>query len=80
MSISTISTKGQVTLPAQLRRQLGIGPKDNVVIEAEDDAIVIRKAPDFFALKGFLGKALPLEEERNKAARHVARRIAGARP
>jgi AbrB family looped-hinge helix DNA binding protein len=79
MPISAISTKGQVTLPAKFRRKLRIGPNDKVVIEAAEDAIIIRKAPDFFALEGFLGKAVPLAEERQKAARHVARRNTGGR-
>ncbi|MBI4704393.1 MAG: AbrB/MazE/SpoVT family DNA-binding domain-containing protein [Deltaproteobacteria bacterium] len=61
MSVATVSSKGQITLPAGLRRRLGIAPGDRVVIEAAGDAIVVRPAADLFALAGFLGRALPVE-------------------
>lgn len=79
MPISTISLKGQVTLPARLRRKLGIKPHDRVVIETTEDAILIRKASDIFELEGFLGKALPREEERKRMAARVVRRVAGGK-
>jgi len=63
MAFTTVSSKGQITLPVQLRRKLGIRPGDRLQIEAVDDAILIRRAPDFFELEGFLGKALPRSEE-----------------
>ena len=66
MPVSTVSSKGQVTLPAQIRKQFGIGPNDWVTIDTVDDAIVIRRASDLFELKGFLGKPLPEREEREQ--------------
>ena len=66
MAISTISSKGQVTLPARMRRQLKLRPRDAVSIETVDDAIVIRRATGFFEFEGFLGRALPEEIERQR--------------
>ncbi len=43
-------------------------------IEARGDAIVVRKAPDLMALKGFLGKRLPPAEERRKMIDEVVSR------
>ena len=77
MSVSTVSAKGQLTLPAQMRRKLRIQPNDRVTVEVEGDAIVVRLAPDFFALKGFLGKALPAVEERERMRRGVAAHMKG---
>ncbi len=77
MPISTISVKGQITLPARLRRKLGMRPNDRVVIEAVEDAIVIKRATDFFELEGFLGKALPEAEERRKMKRAAAAHTRG---
>jgi len=77
MTISTISAKGQITLPARLRRKLGIKPHGRVTVELADDAIVIRPATDFFALEGFLGKALAAEEERDYARKAAADRSRG---
>jgi AbrB family looped-hinge helix DNA binding protein len=72
MPVSTVSAKGQLTLPAQVRRKLRIQPNDRVTIEVVGDAIVVKRAPDFFALKGFLGKALLAVEERDHMRRGVA--------
>ena len=80
MPISTISTKGQITLPAALRRQLGIKPHDRVVVELENGAIVIKPAPDLFALEGFLGPALSPVEEDNCLDEAVSAHAAGTRP
>jgi AbrB family looped-hinge helix DNA binding protein len=77
MAMSTISTKGQITLPISLRKRLGMKPHDRVLIEGIDDAIVIKRAVDFFALEGFLGKALPEAEERKRMLRAVSRRVEG---
>lgn len=63
MPLCAISSKGQITLPARLRRKVGIAPHDRVLVEAEEDKIVIRPAGDLFSYEGFLGQALSPEEE-----------------
>ena len=76
MPMSTISTKGQITLPAALRRKLGIKAHDRVSVELADNAIVIKPAVDIFEIEGFLGEALPLDVEKKllrKAASAHAR-------
>ena len=75
MSLSTVSSKGQITLPAEARRKVGIHPKDKVLIEVAGDGILIRRAPDFAAFCGFLGKARTAEQERRAMARHLAHRL-----
>jgi AbrB family looped-hinge helix DNA binding protein len=77
MAISTISTKGQITLPVNLRKRLGMKPHDRVLIESTEDAIVIKRVVDFFALEGFLGKALPEAVERKHLLRAVSQRVKG---
>ena len=42
---SKITEKGQVTIPIELRRQLGLQPNDRVGFELEDGAIRIRPLP-----------------------------------
>lgn len=79
MTVSTISTKGQITLPADMRRKLKIKPKDRVVLEMTGDAILIKKVPDFFELEGFLGPAKSFEEERKEMKNAVARHRSGNR-
>lgn len=41
-----VTQKGQVTIPKELRDELGIGAGSEVDFERADDAIVIRKAKD----------------------------------
>jgi AbrB family looped-hinge helix DNA binding protein len=79
MPVSTVSSKGQITLPAQVRKKLRIGPNDRVTIDAVDDTIVIRRAPDLFELKGFLGKGLPERDEREQMQKAVAAHVKGGR-
>ena len=79
MRLAVISAKGQVTLPASFRRKLGMRPRDRVVVELEDKGIVIKPAPDFFQLEGFLGKALPRKEEERRMRKAVAAHVKGAR-
>ena len=43
MAIVKVPEKGQVTLPIELRRQLRIGKDDDLMVEAQGDALKIRK-------------------------------------
>lgn len=40
----TVSERGQITLPAQLRKKLGIAPGSVVRIEEQNGAVVLRPA------------------------------------
>ncbi len=40
---STVSSKGQVTVPAEVRERLGLLPGTPVHFELRDDAVVLRK-------------------------------------
>jgi AbrB family looped-hinge helix DNA binding protein len=46
---SSVSPKGQITLPIEVRRQLGLRPKDKVAIRIEGDDV--RIAPVIFTLE-----------------------------
>jgi AbrB family looped-hinge helix DNA binding protein len=78
MPVSTISVKGQITLPISFRRKLGIKPHDRIVIELEDKAIVVKPAPDLFQFEGVVGKALPREEEERRMRKAVAAHVKGS--
>lgn len=47
-----INTKGQVTIPADIRESLGILPGLNVVIKEISDGVVVSAVPDIFSLRG----------------------------
>ena len=39
--VSSVSPKGQITLPAEVRRQLGVKPKDKVTVTLEDGRVTV---------------------------------------
>ncbi|RLE28676.1 MAG: AbrB/MazE/SpoVT family DNA-binding domain-containing protein [Acidobacteria bacterium] len=40
-----VTSKGQVTVPVEIRERLGIQPGTEVEFEIDGDAVVLRKAP-----------------------------------
>lgn len=44
MTLATISDKGQLTLPAQMRKRLGIKSRSKVEVDIRDGEIIIRPA------------------------------------
>ena len=67
MSISTLTSKGQTTIPKQVREHLKIGPGDKLdfVIESEGRVVIKPAKLDVRELKGLLkrhdGKVLSIE-------------------
>lgn len=55
--LGSVSPKGQVTLPVEVRRQLGLKPKDKVVFELLDGEVKI--APARFTLESLVGSVAP---------------------
>jgi len=45
--VSKISSKGQVTIPPEVRESLGAGPGDLIEYELRADAVVVRRAEPF---------------------------------
>lgn len=41
---SKVTAQGQISVPAEVRRKLGIGPGSTLEWEEEDDRIVLRRA------------------------------------
>jgi AbrB family looped-hinge helix DNA binding protein len=77
MSFATISSKGQITLPARSRKALGLKPHDRVSVDVKNDAIVIRPVGDFFELEGFLGKRFSDKQERTSVIEAAIRHAEG---
>jgi AbrB family looped-hinge helix DNA binding protein len=74
MTIITLSSKGQITLPAETRRRMGLKAKDRLLVREEDGRIIITKPLDFFSLRGIAGKAKSLEEEREGMIQEILKR------
>ena len=80
MSISTLTSKGQTTIPKQVREHLKIGPGDKLDFVIESGGrVVIRPAKlDVRELKGWLkrhdGKVLSIEDMNAAIARGASGR------
>lgn len=46
MTVATLSTKGQLTIPAYIRRRLHLKPKDKIDIHVEEKEIVLCPIPE----------------------------------
>jgi AbrB family looped-hinge helix DNA binding protein len=57
--LATVTSKGQVTLPVEVQRRLGIKPRDKVAfaIDTETDQVTLR--PATFAIDTVFGSVTP---------------------
>jgi AbrB family looped-hinge helix DNA binding protein len=55
---SSVSPKGQVTIPAEVRKRLRIGPRDRITFEVEGDQV--RLVPGAFTLETAHASVPPL--------------------
>ena len=81
MTNTTITSKGQSTLPDAIRRALRLKTGDRISYEIQDDSVVIRPQPGamevFGALKPPAGKAeASFEEARAKSREAWAAEVA----
>ena len=81
----TISSKGQITLPAYVRRHLGLEPSDKISVIVTEDGTVILRRPQF-SLESVFGSvpSLPnqsadfereIEEAMEERAAELVRRM-----
>ncbi len=74
---SRVTSQGQISVPAEIRRKLGIGPGSVLEWDEEGDKVIVRKAGRFSsaqihaALFAHKPKARTLAELKRAAARHV---------
>ena len=60
---SSVSPKGQITLPAEIRRELGIAPKDQVAITLVNGTVHVTPAAE--RLRRHFGSVPPLKPDRD---------------
>ncbi len=61
--ITTITQRSQVTIPAEVRRVLGVKPRDKVAFTIENGGV--RLAPASFSLESAYGSVKPVEKPEN---------------
>jgi antitoxin PrlF len=60
---TTLTERGQVTLPSEVRKRLGVKPKQKVHFEMDEDGI--RIVPSEFTLESIRGMVPPLSEPKS---------------
>lgn len=59
---STITQKGQATIPAPIRKKLGMKPNTKIIFELKNDyEASIKPVADFFAMKGSVKSDKPFD-------------------
>lgn len=77
--MSTITKKGQVTIPKPLREKLHIQEGDSLVFEMKDDMLILKKKEkrSILSLGGIAkGRKVGIGNERGYTKRMVSKRIA----
>ena len=60
---TTLTERGQVTLPAEIRRMLGVKPKEKVTFEVDGESIRIISSK--FTVESVRGSVPPLAERKS---------------
>jgi antitoxin PrlF len=63
--VSTITSKGQVTIPAAVRRHLGVGTHDKITFVLTDNGEVRLRVPQYPTIQSLRGIAGSLPERRS---------------
>ena len=82
MQRATLTSKGQLTIPKEVRDRLGLRPGDNLIFDFDGDALHLRveRRRSLEELRGSLpaGRGYPGKEtEREAARKHVVREVMG---
>jgi len=78
MLISTVTQKGQVTIPKQIRNALQLKTNDKVIFVRRGDSIILKPVKDILSLRGVVetDESKDLSSIREKVKNKVSKRIA----
>lgn len=69
---STVTQKGQVTIPLMIRQALGLKPKERVIFIKDDDRVYLKPAVNFLDLAGSIKTKKPFDiRAMEKAAKNL---------
>ena len=64
----TITSQGQISIPAKIRRELGLDRSKQAIVSVKDDEIIIKPVKDFLDLKGSLKTNIKATPEQTREA------------
>lgn len=65
MIVAKVTSKGQVTIPKEIRERLGVHPGENVGFEEKEGVLVIRKVVTKSPFDKWLGRLKHLKGQRS---------------
>ena len=76
MFTTTVTQKGQVTIPSWIRKLVDIKPRQKVMVISEGNSVVIKPLVDFLSLKGSIktNKPFDIRKMTEAAQKYVASR------
>jgi AbrB family looped-hinge helix DNA binding protein len=57
--LGTVTSKGQITLPVEVQRRLGLGPHDKVTFAIDTESNEVQLRPAAFPLQAGFGSVTP---------------------
>ncbi len=74
--VTTLTSKGQVTVPKEIRDELGLKPHDKITFDIEDGHATLRRLPRLEEIVGSLPPlGMPIEEAIAQAKEERAQRL-----
>lgn len=74
MTVVKVLPKGQITLPSEIRKSLGIHEGDTLVMEKSDDSLILKKGKTIFDYAGSLPSlGMSIDEMRERAIKEAAK-------
>ncbi|NPA41814.1 MAG: AbrB/MazE/SpoVT family DNA-binding domain-containing protein [Aquificae bacterium] len=73
VSISRLSSKGQLVIPEKIRKMIGLKEGDFILIDVEEGKIILKKVESIDKFRGILEKPLSDEEMEDAFEEGIAR-------
>lgn len=70
---ATVTQKGQVTIPIDIRKYLDVKPSDQVVFEKKNNEIVVKPAKSFLDLEGSIKTNIVFDD--HKADKLISKHV-----
>lgn len=75
--ISTVTQKGQATIPAPIRKRLGLKPGEKIIFEEENsNEVFLKRAIDISELRGSLKPKVKIKYSDKKADEAIGKMFA----
>ena len=67
--VVSVTSQGQLTIPMEIRKKLGLMDKAKAIISQEGDTLIVKPKDSFWSIAGSLASDITLTDEELKNAR-----------